>query len=240
MLARPPARRPRRAVLLATTAALCVASLTWGSRSLARDARGVPTADLATALSATPVIPDNNVVLEQLELMVAKHGEFYASSLDRQPRWAELVDGALEEAALPDFLAAVPLVESGYTNWGAPDSELSRSQAPGTIPGRGLWMFIAPTARSYGLVVTDELDERYDPEAETGAAMALLSDLYAEFGDWGLALAGYNMGARAVRRAIHEGETRDPWALTEQGLLNDYAASVMGAAVLMEHPELLD
>jgi membrane-bound lytic murein transglycosylase D len=150
------------------------------------------------------------------------------------------VDDVLAQAGLPPFLAAVPLVESGYSNWGAPDGDEEQSRAPGTIPGRGLWMFIAPTARQYGLRVDDTVDERLDPEKETAAAVALLSDMYDRYGDWGLALSAYNMGPRAVDAAIEAGGTRDPWELTARGLLNEYAAQVMAAALVLEAPELVE
>ena len=47
------------------------------------------------------------------------------------------------------------------------------------------------------------------------------------------------MGPKAVRKAIEEGDSRDPWRLTETGHLNRYAASVMAGALLLESPELV-
>lgn len=55
-----------------------------------------------------------------------------------------------------------------------------------------------------GLVRSEEYDELV-----TEAAMRLLGDLYDEFGDWGLALAGYNQGAKRVRKAIAQEGTAD-------------------------------
>jgi len=83
-------------------------------------------------------------------------------------------------------------------------------------------------------------DDRLDEVVETDAAMRLLSDLYDEFGDWPLALAGYNQGAGRVRRAIAEQGTRDAWELIESGALNRYAALVMAAAIVIEEPALVD
>lgn len=158
----------------------------------------------------------------------------YLAGLARRPDWSSLVDDALEDAGLPAFLAAVPLVESGYSNWGQPGSASDRVADPARIPGRGLWMFIAPTARAYGLQVDADRDERLDPHLETAAAVALLSDLYDEQGDWGLALAAYNQGSAAVDRAVAAGGTRDVLALIDQGLLAPYVAHVLAASVLLE------
>lgn len=167
-------------------------------------------------------------------------GAWMRSAVAARGEWRALVDGALAEAGLPAALAAVPLVESGYTNWGAEGVPGAGSAAPGTIPGRGLWMFIAPTARAYGLRVDGTIDERLDPTRETAAAVALLGDLYERYGDWRLALAGYNQGPGAVDAAIEAGGTDDPWALVEAGLLNGYLAQVMAGRVVLADPSLLD
>ncbi|MFT5680031.1 MAG: membrane-bound lytic murein transglycosylase D [Myxococcota bacterium] len=162
---------------------------------------------------------------------------FLRSGLENRPEYAELVSAALSQYDLPEALAAVPLIESGYENLGVGQS--GYSLAPG-IPGKGVWMFIPQTARNYGLDVSTEVDERLDPVAETDAAMRLLSDLHVRFGDWGLALAGYNQGAGHVAGAIEAEGTDDVWALVEAGALNGYVPQVYAAMVLMESPELVE
>jgi hypothetical protein len=42
--------------------------------------------------------------------MRTNHPAFIQRSLDRQPNWAPLVDGAMEDDVLPAWLVAVPLV----------------------------------------------------------------------------------------------------------------------------------
>ena len=111
--------------------------------------------------------------------------------------------------------------------------------APGTMAGSGLWMFIPATARTYGLRVDEAVDERLDPVRETEAAVALLSDLHAEFGDWGLALAAYNQGPSHVREAIRAHGTRDVWALCAEDALNDYVPTVWAAMLIRARPSLV-
>ncbi len=199
-----------------------------------------PDAVAARLNAATPgdgfeVLVDDRV-RAALSAMSSDHAGFVRRGVANRPQWAALVDGALARAGLPPELAAVPLIESGYTNWGAaegaPTAAGVSSLAPG-IPGRGLWMFIAPTARTYGLQVDETGDERFDPVRETEAAVALLGDLHAEFGDWYLALAGYNQGSRAVQAAIRDGGTRDQRALAARGLLNDYVDQVLAGALVL-------
>jgi len=185
-------------------------------------------------------IPEDVVVQRALSHLTTRGEAFMRRGLDRRDDWAPLVDRAIEDAGLPPLIAAVPLIESGYSNWGAPDSREVSSASPGTIPGRGLWMFIPETARLYGMKVNARTDDRLDPERETEAAMALLTDLHDRYNDWGLALAAYNQGSRAVDAAIEAGESRDVLRLIEAGHLNPYAARVMAGALLLADPGLLD
>ena len=67
----------------------------------------------------------------------------------------------------------------------------------------GLWQFMAPTARSFGLQQDWWYDARRDPRASTKAALDYLQKLYEQFNqDWLLALASYNTGDGNVRKAI--------------------------------------
>ncbi len=66
----------------------------------------------------------------------------------------------------------------------------------------GYWQFLAGTAREYGLIVDNEVDERYHIEKSTRAAAAYFKKAYAEFGTWTMAAASYNTGFSNVRYRI--------------------------------------
>lgn len=63
----------------------------------------------------------------------------------------------------------------------------------------GYWQFLAATAKEYGLVVDDEVDERYNIEKSTRAAAAYFKKAHAELGSWTLAAASYNIGLANVK-----------------------------------------
>jgi membrane-bound lytic murein transglycosylase D len=98
---------------------------------------------------------------------------------------------AFRDAGLPEDLAWLPLIESGFKV-----RALSRARA------LGLWQFIPSTGYKYGLKRTDWIDERLDPEKATAAAIAYLKELHQIFGDWATVLAAYNCGEGAVLRVI--------------------------------------
>lgn len=70
------------------------------------------------------------------------------------------------------------------------------------VGATGLWQFMYPTGKQYGLEVNSFVDERSDPLKSSEAAAKYLSDLYAIFGDWDLVLASYNAGPGNVSKAI--------------------------------------
>ena len=85
------------------------------------------------------------------------------------------------------------------------------------------------------------MDERSDPEKATRAAARYLKDLYGLFGDWNLALAGYNAGEGKVLRAIRRYKTDDYWELRKtRGLrpeTKNYVPLILAAVVLAKAPE---
>lgn len=101
----------------------------------------------------------------------------------------------LDRRGLPSELALLPFVESAYN-----PTALSRSKAS------GLWQFIPSTGKHYNLEQDWWRDMRRDPVASTSAALDYLTYLYEFQGDWYLALASYNWGEGAVRRALDRNE----------------------------------
>lgn len=66
----------------------------------------------------------------------------------------------------------------------------------------GLWQFMYPTGKIYGLQVTSYVDERCDPYKSTIAACEYFKYLYGLFGDWQMVLAAYNCGPGNINKAI--------------------------------------
>lgn len=123
----------------------------------------------------------------------ASHPESVQIMSMRASKYLYYIVNQLNERGLPTELALLPFVESAYD-----PTALSRSKAS------GLWQFIPSTGRHYDLEQDWWRDERRDPIASTQAALDYLSYLYDFQGDWYLALASYNWGEGAVRRAMEK------------------------------------
>lgn len=92
---------------------------------------------------------------------------------------------------LPEELAMMALIESHLN-----------PQATSRAGAKGMWQFMYPTAKKYGLTINSFVDERMDVSKSTDAAARYLRDAYKIFGDWNLAISSYNCGAGNVRKAI--------------------------------------
>jgi membrane-bound lytic murein transglycosylase D len=106
---------------------------------------------------------------------------------------------------------------------------------------KGLWQFMAPTARRYGLRVDRWVDERFDPEKSTVAAASYLHDLHTMFGSWELAKAAYNAGEMKVFRAMKVLKTKDFWELARGSVLREetknFVPAIQAATLIGREPE---
>jgi membrane-bound lytic murein transglycosylase D len=240
VLRRPAAQRaPAGAIVLASCLLAVMAGVAVAATGTIQDRRismeqATAMAVQAQAGSDFPIMV-NQRVLEQLNrLLGTPDGRtFVRESLARMTQHQELIAQKTAQYGLPAELLAVPLAESGFRN-------LPRGANP--AHGAGIWMFIEPTARGFGLTVNNSVDERLDVPAETDAAMRMFAGLHQTFADWGLALLAYNTGSRGVQQAIDATGSRDVWQLIDQGYENDpdYVARVMAAVLIIRNPSVID
>jgi membrane-bound lytic murein transglycosylase D len=137
----------------------------------------------------------------------------------------------LENANLPLELALLPIVESNY-------DPLAYSPSHAV----GLWQFIPSTATSLGLERSRWYEGRRDVVQSTAAAATYLAYLNKQFsGNWMHALAAYNSGEGAVRKAIRKnrrlGKTTDFWSLRLPRETKNYVPQLMALASIVKDAE---
>lgn len=102
-----------------------------------------------------------------------------------------MFEEVLDRYNLPLELKHLAVIESALIPY-------ARSRAGAT----GLWQFMYPTGKMYGLNVSSYVDERCNPYKATVAAAEYLKSLYDMFGDWQMVLAAYNAGPGNITKAI--------------------------------------
>ena len=172
-------------------------------------------------------IDANDRVVASLHFFQTRGRKTFATWLQRAGRYRTLIGDILRREGMPSDLFYLAVIESGLN-----PRAYSRSRAV------GLWQFMAHTGRMMGLKRTHWVDERRDPIKATVAASRYLKDLFAEFGDWRLALAAYNGGPGRVRRAIARADTNDYWQLDLPRETKNYVPLFMAAAVIAKDPQL--
>lgn len=180
-------------------------------------------------------IPRTPAVLKYVRYFSEHHEgrKTFAEALKRSGRYQEVIAKQLRELGMPKDLIAVAFIESGFN-----------VEAISTAGATGMWQLMPATARAYGLTIQSDLDERAGIWSSTDAALHHLSDLYARFRSWDLALAAYNMGYDGLERRLDQMEADDFWQLAEipGGLPSEtahYVPKVLGAAVVFANLEEL-
>jgi membrane-bound lytic murein transglycosylase D len=173
---------------------------------------------------------DHHVVRQFVDRFTGSRRDVVGRWLSRSTAYLEMIRDVLRTKGLPEDLAFTAMIESGFN-----PVAVSRAGA------KGLWQFMAATARRYGLRVDSWVDERLDPEKSTVAAASYLNDLYNQFGSWALAHAAYNAGEMTVIRAIRGTGSRDFWTLAQSRYLRqetkEFVPQIHAATVIGRAPE---
>lgn len=172
----------------------------------------------------------NEAVLSGIDLYQGPLREWFTEALARGGRYLPYIREVFASEGIPQDLAYVALVESAFK-----PTALSRARA------KGVWQFIASTGKRYGLQQDWWVDERSDPEKATRAAARYLKTLHSMFGDWNLALAGYNAGEAKVARGIARYGTSDFWSLRRTRAFRretkNYVPLIHAAIVVAKAPD---
>ena len=161
----------------------------------------------------------------------------------RAQGYAPYITGAFNEKGVPPVVGLyLVVVETEYRN----------IRSENFAGAAGLFQFICPTAKGYGVACED----RTNIEKMAPAAAAYLSDRISEFGvgpmSVALSIAGYNRSPDSVRRDLHDvinadanNKERSFWNLVMNSSMLDhwfqgenikYVPKFFGAAIVGENP----
>lgn len=143
----------------------------------------------------------NKVVRDCINLYSERRRSLVKYMLGMADYYFPIIEPILDEYNLPIELKYLALVESALN-----------PVAVSRVGAAGLWQFMLPTGKIYGLEINSLVDERRDPVKATHAACRYFIDMYNLYGDWSLVMASYNCGPGNVNKAIRRsGGKTDFW-----------------------------
>lgn len=143
----------------------------------------------------------NDVVKNCIELYTDKKRNLMRYILGMADYFFPIIEPILDANNLPLELKYLAVVESAL-------NPIAQSR----VGANGLWQFMLPTGKIYGLTINSLVDERLDPIKATEAACRYFKDMYEIYGDWNLVMASYNCGPGNVNKAIRRAKGKtDFW-----------------------------
>lgn len=144
--------------------------------------------------------------------------------IKRANRWLPQIEKILREHDIPDDFKYLPLIESNLLNARSPKDAV------------GYWQILESSGKEYGLEITREVDERFDPIKATEAACKYLAQAYRKFGNWTMVAASYNRGMAGMQRAIDDQKVDSYYDLYLNDETSRYVFRILAIKEIAEHP----
>lgn len=145
--------------------------------------------------------------------------------IKRAHRWSPQMEKILKEYDVPTDFQYLPIIESYLMNDISPKNAV------------GFWQILKDSGKEFGLEVSRDVDERYDPLKATEAACKYLRKAYAKFGNWTLAAASYNRGMSGVQRALDNQEIENYYDLYLNDETARYVFRILAIKEIIQDPE---
>lgn len=160
------------------------------------------------------------------ELLVNVFWESHTSYIiKRAYRWFPMIEAMLRKEGIPDDFKYLAVAES----------ELSNVTSP--AGAKGFWQIMSYTGREYGLEISGQVDERYDPVKSGEVACKYLRQAYEQFGNWTVAAASYNMGRAGIQRQMKRQKTTSYYDLVLNRETSRYIYRILAFKLILENPE---
>lgn len=180
------------------------------------------------SFAGEPVSLDRSDLSEQFDKELQINIYFHSNTIfliKRANQWLPQFESILKKYDIPDDFKYLPLIESGLLNAVSPANAV------------GFWQIVKSAGKENGLVITREVDQRYDPIKSAEAACKYLKRAYERFGNWTLVAASYNRGMSGLDRAIQKQKVDSYYDLFLNEETARYVFRILAIKEIIENPE---
>lgn len=167
-------------------------------------------------------------IRERLDREIITNVYFQSSTtfaLKRANRFFPEIEKILSEENVPEDFKYLAVIESNL------------SEVTSPAGANGFWQFMPYTAKEYGLVMNDEVDERMNLSKSTHAACAFIKNSHKIFGNWVNACASYNRGIGGVQSDMKWQKTNHYFDTDMNNETGRYVFRIMALKLIMENPK---
>jgi membrane-bound lytic murein transglycosylase D len=176
-------------------------------------------------------IPTNDYALkDNLEKEFFKNKQWKNNAgylFSKAQKWFPYIEPILKKEGVPDDFKYVAVIESHLSNAVSPAG------------AAGFWQLVPTTARHYGLIVNDDVDERLEVEKSTHAACKLIKYAYSIFKNWTLSAAAYNLGVGGIQNALAKQKSDNYYDLLLNHETGSFIYRILAYKTLFANPENL-
>jgi LysM repeat protein len=148
-----------------------------------------------------------------------------AQWIKKSGKWFPLIDSILKANNIPEDFKYLVAIESGFENV---------SSNKGAV---GFWQLMEPTAKEFGLIINEEIDQRLDPEKAGTAACLLLKRGKASLGTWTAVAASYNIGITGLKKVMDSQYSDNYYDLLINQETGRYLFRILAAKLILSQPE---
>jgi len=195
--------------------------------SLVKDSIETHSEKLVHFTFAGEVLPfDSPLIMKRYRKAMSQNNRYSKSNLNMikaSKRWFPLMEPILKRYNIPNDFKYIATAESKFTF-------AFSSKGAG-----GFWQMMPATARSFGLEVNNEVDERFHPIKSTEVACRLFRETHRIFRDWTSVALAYNMGSTALYKLKNHQKMENVHFIRSNRETERYFFLVMASKDLIEN-----